>query len=183
MTVSPLSERKETILQGDVRASADANLTLSTVLGSCVAICLYDPLNRIGGMNHFLLSTPQNPATASDCDTDYGLYLMELLINEMFKLGANKTHMKARAYGGANMNRDLAPIGQSNAAFARTFLRDEGISLVYEDLEGEVARRVDFRPATGQVRVRRIASVDPATLPTQIPQAGRKRDLGTVELF
>lgn len=183
MTLALHPERKENIIQGEVLASADPTMTMSTVLGSCVAICLYDPVARIGGMNHFLLSKPQNPSAKDGCDTDYGLYLMELLINEMLKLGAIKSRMKARAYGGANMNVDLGPIGRTNAAFARAFLHDEGIPLVFEDLEGEIARRVDFRPATGQTRVRRIAAMAAPPPTTQIPQPRHKGGLGNVELF
>ncbi len=64
--------------------------------------------------------------------------------------------MRARLYGGANLNPDLSPIGTANAAFARQFLERENIPKVFEDLEGTQARRIQFRPASGQVRARLV---------------------------
>ncbi|ODS99894.1 MAG: hypothetical protein ABS49_07120 [Erythrobacter sp. SCN 62-14] len=173
-----------TIMQGEARASADPALTMTTILGSCVATCLYDPIARVGGMNHFLLAEPPDPARARAFDSDYGLFLMELLVNEMLKLGAVKSRMKARLYGGANMNRDLAPIGSGNAAFARAFLAAEGIAKVYEDMEGHQARRVEFRPASGLVRARMVHSDEPtAPIPTHKPRVPAQSGFGAVELF
>lgn len=169
-----------TILQGQAKASADPAVEMGTVLGSCVATCLYDPRARIGGMNHFLLSEPPAHARSSSFDRDYGLYLMELLVNEMLQMGAAKNRMKGRLYGGANINPDLAPIGSANAAFAREFLRREGIEQVHEDLEGRHARRIQFRPASGLVRWR-VVSREAA--PTQKPLARPQSAIGTVELF
>lgn len=169
-----------TVMQGQAQASADPAVEMGTVLGSCVATCLYDPRARVGGMNHFLLAEPPEHAERSAFDRDYGLYLMELLVNEMLQLGASKGRMKGRLYGGANINPDLAPIGSANAAFAREFLRREGIEQVYEDLEGRNARRIQFRPVSGLVRCRLVAR-DAA--PTQKPLARPQSAIGTVELF
>jgi chemotaxis protein CheD len=169
-----------TIVQGEAKASADPRMEMSTILGSCVATCMFDPLARIGGMNHFLLAEPPAHARNQKFDSDYGLYLMELLINEMLGLGAIKSRMRARLYGGANLNPDLAPIGTANAAFARQFLEREGIPKVFEDLEGTLARRIQFRPASGQVRARMVAA---ETAPTQKPLARPQSALGAVELF
>jgi chemotaxis protein CheD len=178
------SEARLTILQGEARASADPALTMTTILGSCVATCLYDPVVRVGGMNHFLLAEPAAHARHAGFDRDYGLFLMELLINEMLKLGAAKSRMKARLYGGANMNPELAPIGSGNAAFARGFLAAEGIEQVFEDLEGTHARRVEFRPASGMVRARTVTA-DPVSLaaPTHKSRAAAQSGFGAVELF
>lgn len=173
-----------TIMQGEARASADPSITMTTILGSCVATCLYDPIARVGGMNHFLLAEPSDPARSHGFDSDYGLFLMELLVNEMLKLGAVKSRMKARLYGGANMNRDLAPIGSGNAAFARAFLAAEGIAKVYEDLEGHQARRVEFRPASGLVRARSVqADVPPVPAHTHKSRVSAQASFGAVELF
>jgi len=169
-----------TIMQGQARASGDRAVEMGTVLGSCVATCLYDPRAKVGGMNHFLLAEPPEHADRASFDRDYGLFLMELLVNEMIQLGAAKSGMKGRLYGGANINPDLAPIGSANAAFARDFLRREGIEQVHEDLEGRHARRIHFRPASGLVRCRVVAR-DAA--PTQKPLARPQSAVGTVELF
>ncbi len=169
-----------TVMQGQAVASADPSLEMSTILGSCVATCLFDPHARVGGMNHFLLAKPLNEFRDRKFDSDYGLYLMELLVNEMLHLGASKMNMKGRLYGGANINSDLTPIGSANADFARGFLRQEGIPQVFEDLEGRSARRIHFRPASGLVRCRQV--MDEA-VPKEKPQGRPKASLGAVELF
>lgn len=169
-----------TIVQGDAKASADPRVEMSTILGSCVATCLFDPVAHIGGMNHFLLAEPPAHVRRETFDSDYGLFLMELLINEMLGLGAIKSRMRARLYGGANLNPDLSPIGTANAAFARQFLEREGIPKVFEDLEGTQARRIQLRPATGLVRARLVAADNTLTQkPLGRPQSG----FGAVELF
>lgn len=169
-----------TVIQGQARASASPNVEMSTILGSCVATCLYDPIARIGGLNHFLLAQPPKGALDDGFDSTYGLYLMELLVNEMLELGAVKSRLKARLYGGANINAELGAIGSANAAFARQFLADEGIVKVFEDLEGTRARRIHFRPASGLVRCREVA---PVSAPKDKPLAPPQSALGNVELF
>lgn len=177
-----------TVTQGEAYASAKPGVVMSTVLGSCIATCLYDPEAKVGGMNHFLLAEPMSKDAQDARDRSYGLFLMELLINEMLKLGAQKSRMKARVYGGANMSQGLGRIGSVNAAFARQFLSDEGIPLVFEDLEGTHARRIDFQPATGRVRARSVAPDRQAEIPTPVeprqkPQGSGQAGLGSVELF
>jgi chemotaxis protein CheD len=118
-----------------------------------VATCLFDPVAQVGGMNHFLLAEPP-AACLADFDEHYGVYLMELLINDMLAHGAAKARLRAHLYGGANLNAGLERIGLRNGEFARQFLNHEGIVIAREDLGGIHARRVDFRPARGQVRCR-----------------------------
>lgn len=169
-----------TVMQGHALASASASIEYSTVLGSCVATCLYDPASHVGGMNHFLLSEPPANLPGAKVDEHYGVYLMELLVNEMLSRGARKSNLKAHLYGGANVNRNMMRIGTMNAEFAREFLRREGIALMREDLGGTSARRVDFRPASGQVRLRTVEDrFAPPVQPTQRPAVDR----GDVELF
>jgi chemotaxis protein CheD len=155
---SPLSPptTRITVLQGQARVSAGPRVEFSTVLGSCVATCLFDPEEQVGGMNHFLLAEP--PAGGSGVDEHYGVYLMELLINEMLANGASKQRLRAHLYGGANLYPGMAAIGTANAQFARAFLARERITLVREDLGGNAARRVDFRPSSGMVRCRTVAN-------------------------
>ncbi|MEO0464736.1 MAG: chemotaxis protein CheD [Pseudomonadota bacterium] len=169
-----------TVVQGEAHASTKPGVEMNTVLGSCVATCLYDPIARVGGMNHFLLAEPPKSAAAETLDSNYGLYLMELLINKMLGLGAVKSRMKGRLYGGANINPDLGAIGSDNAAFARSFLSQEGIITVFEDMEGSQARRIHFRPAAGLVRCVKVA---PLAAPKDKPLVRPQSAIGTVELF
>ena len=169
-----------TVLQGQARVSAGPRVEFSTVLGSCVATCLFDPEEQVGGMNHFLLAEPPAGGGADSIDAHYGVYLMELLINEMLANGANKGRLRAHLYGGANLYPGMAAIGTANAAFARTFLLRERITLVREDMGGNNARRVDFRPASGMVRCRSVANtLAPEERPTHRPVVA----MGEVELF
>ena len=178
-TVAPPLERI-TVMQGQALASASPSIEYSTVLGSCVATCLYDPQSKVGGMNHFLLSEPPANAPGTQIDEHYGVYLMELLVNQMLSRGARKSNLKAHLYGGANVNRNMMRSGTMNAEFAREFLRREGIALMREDLGGTNARRIDFRPASGQVRLRTVEDrFAPPVKPTQSPVVTR----GDVELF
>ena len=178
---SPLVTTRITVLQGQVRVSAGPRVELSTVLGSCITTCLFDPEAEVGGMNHFLLAEPPRSHNPGEIDVHYGVYLMEMLINEMLNHGASKPRMRAHLYGGANLRAGMAPIGTANANFARSFLAREGIVLAREDVGGSCARRVDFRPALGRVRCR----VVPATMAPEAAPVVRPARVGggDVELF
>lgn len=164
-----------TVLQGQARVSGDPRVELTTVLGSCIACCLFDPTSNVGGMNHFLLAEPN---TQNGVDEHYGVYLMEVLINEMLAYGASRQAMRAHLYGGANMHAGMSRIGSANAAFASDFLERERIIVVRTSLGGVQARRVEFRPARGQARCRVVDEVVSAQ-PAPRPAASR----GDVELF
>jgi chemotaxis protein CheD len=175
------ARQRVTVMQGQALVSQDPRVELSTVLGSCVALCLFDPEAQLGGMNHFLLAEPPaNAAATGKVDEYYGTYLMELLVNQMLDKGARKARLKAHLYGGANVNRTMMRIGSANAEFARDFVQREGIELVRSMLGGSVARRVDFRPALGQVRCR---SVEDRFAPPVQPITRPAKASGDVELF
>jgi chemotaxis protein CheD len=170
-----------TIAQGGMRVSSSPNEVLTTILGSCVATCLFDPVAKIGGLNHYLLAEGggEDPQSMQR----YGLYAMEVLINEMLARGGARNRLRARVYGGATMNRGFRDIGGANVAFARRFLRDERIALVGEDVGGHGARRVEFRPTLGLARCR-IADTRPAELPRlRVVPPPPPASLGDVEFF
>lgn len=169
-----------TVMQGQALVSSDHRIEYSTVLGSCVALCLYDPALQLGGMNHFLLAEPPASQSAGTVDEAYGTYLMELLVNQMLARGARKQNLRAHLYGGANVNRNMMRIGTANAEFARGFVLREGIGLVRSDLGGSNARRVDFRPALGQVRLRQV---EDRFAPAERPSLRPAKASGDVELF
>lgn len=157
-----------TIVQGDYAVSADPNLMMTTVLGSCVAVCLYDEKAGVGGMNHFLLAT--SGAAKSD-DLKYGVNAMELLINRVLGAGGDRTMLRAKLFGGARMTEHAGEIGASNAAFAEEFLEREGITCVSQSLGGAHARRVQFIPSTGAARQMQVAGAAPELMPTERPAA------------
>jgi chemotaxis protein CheD len=148
--------RRINVIQGETRVSQDKDVVLTTVLGSCISACLYDPIAGIGGLNHFLLAEPGVAETDPKSMQRYGVYAMEVLINAMMALGAQRHSLKARLFGGAMMRDGFRDIGTANAQFARRFLADERIALVGEDVGGVSARRVEFRPALGLARCRHV---------------------------
>jgi len=165
--------------QGSFHVTDHPAKLLTTVLGSCVACCLFDPVCRVGGMNHFLLPEPRGGARCEGGEAErYGLFAMELLVNEMLKAGASRRRLRAHLYGGANMLSGMQPIGTANAAFARHFLEQDGISLIHWDLGGRLARRIDFKAAVGQARCRTVEA--PPTIERQPPPIVAHGDL---ELF
>lgn len=133
------------------------NLLLVTVLGSCVAACIRDPLAGIAGMNHFMLPgdnhEPGNPVSAS---SRYGVFAMETLINELIKAGAVRDRLVAKVFGGGAVLGDLnaANVGERNADFVLGFLRREGIALAGQDLCGRYPRKVYFFSENGRVRLK-----------------------------
>ena len=169
-----------TVVQGEFRISSEPELLLSTILGSCVSVCLHDPVSQLGGMNHFLLPFGQEEGTNKP--VRYGLFAMEMLINALMKEGAKKSRLQAKLFGGARISTELRDIGQSNAAFARDFLTNEGIQCLAESLGGTNARRVVYRPATGQARMLLVPTANIEQALPRSPVTKPAADLG-VELF
>ncbi len=162
------------IIQGQYRVMREGgDSCMTTVLGSCVSVCLIDPLFHVGGMNHFLLPTGKTGGTTS---ASYGVNAMELLINDMIKAGAHHRRLRAHIFGGARMMSGLGNIGDKNAEFARDFLTREGIRIVSTSTGGTSARRVTLWPATCRVQEELID--DAVVERPVIPHGG-----GHVELF
>jgi len=145
------------ILPGQYHAARQGAIT--TVLGSCVSTCLWDPATRIGGMNHFMLpgdtASPGSPWAAS---ARFGVYAMEVLINEMIHLGADRRRMVAKVFGGAQLlsGFDRLDVGAKNSEFVLEFLRVEGIRVLAQDLLDVCPRKVHFIVHTGKLPVKRL---------------------------
>jgi chemotaxis protein CheD len=178
-SIQPDQMRRVTIAQGDSVASRDLDLVYTTVLGSCVAVCLHDSAARVGGINHFLLADPAPiNGESGQLLNRYGIHAMELLINEMIKRGAARDRLRARVYGGGSMRQGLGDIGTQNIAFARRFLANEGIPILGEDVGGTSARRVEFLPAYGRARCKSIQGMVAEQQPVPV-----SAPCGDVELF
>lgn len=157
----------------------EPGVVISTLLGSCIAVCLQDPVARVGGMNHFLLSEPASGNMRQGEEQRYGVHAMELLINGLMQRGAVRHRLRAHLYGGANIIAGLGSIGSNNAVFARQFMKTEGIAVGRSELGGTRARKVEFMPYEGRVRSTVVADTPPpilTTRPAAIPD-------GDVELF
>lgn len=162
------------VIQGDHRVSDHPGLVLTTVLGSCVAACLHDPVRRIGGMNHFLL--PDGPGAR---DIRYASAAMEQLVNSLLKMGSRRDRLVAKLFGGARMIKGLPDIGHRNGEAAMAFLKGEGITVSAQSLGGTHARRVRFWPETG--RAQQLLLVDTTEL--QVTPSQPPKGSGSIELF
>ncbi|MBW3097390.1 chemoreceptor glutamine deamidase CheD [Pseudohoeflea coraliihabitans] len=150
-TVPP---RRIHVIQGEFKVSDDPSVVLCTILGSCVAACLRDPVAGIGGMNHFLLpGTAESSGLSTGSEaTRYGVHLMELLINGLLKAGADRDRLEAKIIGGARTIATFSNVGEQNAVFARSFLRDEGIRIVGSNIGGDYGRKLEYWPVSGRAR-------------------------------
>jgi chemotaxis protein CheD len=134
---------------------------VSTLLGSCVAVCLYDPTVGVGGMNHFMLPNMRRRDGSAEVDTLLsGDYAMEILLNGILGRGGARHRLKAKAFGGGTIISGIAAsgIGARNAEFTREWLEREGIELVASDFLGPWSRKVLFIPATGDAYSRRLST-------------------------
>jgi chemotaxis protein CheD len=165
----------------------DQDLLIMTTLGSCIAACLWDRDRRIGGMNHFML-----PESGSNADGGrYGSYAMELLINEMIKMGATRATMEAKVFGGGAVisGMNTINIGERNTRFVLDYLKTERIAVVSKDVLDIYPRKVCFLPASGKAMVKRLASTNTEMLVAQERAASRaaaapdKTGGGSVDLF
>jgi chemotaxis protein CheD len=172
------------IVQGEQFVTEDPNLCVATLLGSCVAACLRDPIASVGGMNHFLLPGSDSPRGEA-ADLGIGVHAMELLVNAMLAHGARRERIEAKLFGGARVVAGLTAVGEKNAKFAEEFLRREGIQHVGGSLRGDAGRRLQYWPVSGRARQVFMASTAPElvareTKPIIVPQA---EDSGELDLF
>ena len=180
----PQGGKRTHVVQGEFAVSDDPEVMLGTILGSCVAACMRDPVAKVGGMNHFLLPGENASANGGPQGLRYGVQSMELLLNALYRMGARRERLEVKLFGGARVIDGLSDVGQQNAAFAERFLSSEGITLVGGSLRGDQARRIQFWPVSG--RVRQMALVDPGR---QVFEAERVRPApvpaadGDLELF
>jgi chemotaxis protein CheD len=163
------------IHMGEHHISAEPGLEIVTILGSCIGVCIRDPLLGLGGMNHFYE------------EMQYGLAAMERLINGLLTRGARRDRLEVKVFGGAAVLQTGTNIGQSNIAFVRHYLAEERMPIAAQDVGGDLGRRIHYVPQTGRVMRLRL---DPArqkrvfTTEVSFRASLKSSDLdGSVELF
>lgn len=154
------------ILPGEFFVTRDDTMIV-TVLGSCISVCLRDPLVKVGGMNHFLL--PNDVGSDKSLISEsarYGVYAMEILINQLVKMGATRTRLEAKIFGGGNVLKGFTTqnVGEQNAEFILDYLDNESIPIIARDLLDRFPRKVYFFPDSGEVKVRKIKSLHNSTI-------------------
>jgi chemotaxis protein CheD len=177
----PSHEHRLYIAQGEHAVSGDPDTMITTILGSCVAVCLWDPAAGVGGMNHILLPDAGGPGSGA-AGSGAGVYrfgaaLMEVLINDVRKAGASGPRLRAKLFGGAAMLGATMDIGARNVAFVEQFLKREGIAIDAASTGGTHARQIRFWPNGGQARQRLVVAAPMPVVPAVLPKAS------DVELF
>jgi chemotaxis protein CheD len=166
---------------------------IATVLGSCVAACVYDPLARIGGMNHFMLPTGGDHEVDSwrsadpSASTRYGNFAMEHLINDVLKHGGARQRLQVKVFGGGRVLAQMTDVGKRNIAFVEDYIQTEGLNVTARDLGDVYPRKVVFHPLTGKVMVKKLITMHNSTVTER--EAAYLQELksrpvsGDVELF
>lgn len=136
-------------------AVAESGVLIRTDLGSCVALCLWDPENRVGGMNHYVLPDTHGNREGDGRD---GRFANEALLREILGAGAALSSLRAAVIGGGTLRPegDVFNIGENNAAMAESLLREYGIPVVHRRVGGAVSRSVALDTAGGWLEVKEI---------------------------
>ncbi|MFP4023226.1 MAG: chemotaxis protein CheD [Thiohalospira sp.] len=129
---------------------------INTILGSCVAVCLYDPVLKYGGMCHYMLPLWNGDGLASP---KYGNIAIEKLVEKMINFGSKKFNLKAKIFGGGEVIETENPkfnVGQRNIVFAKEMLAEENIPVVSSSVGGKLGRKIIFFTDTGEVKQRYV---------------------------
>ncbi len=176
------------ILPGEYYATS-RDMLLVTVLGSCVAACIRDKVSGIGGMNHFMLPDSSNEQSGWSVGGRYGTYAMEMLINQLQKLGADRRNLEAKVFGGASVIATMTNtnVGERNSKFVMDFLKTEKIPVVARDLLDIYPRKVYYFASTGRVLVKKLKNMHNTTIQRReqeyVSRLQESKVEGDIELF
>ena len=154
-------KREMIIIQPGEFFATDNSHMISTVLGSCISVCLLDQVNKVGGMNHFMLPgrVEQKNFYSDDTSGKYGMFAMDLLIGAIAKAGGDRRFLVAKVFGGGsviNFRSTDGNVPKQNIEFTRSFLKLEDIKVISNHVGGVCGRKVLFFPDTGKVLMKKI---------------------------
>ena len=147
----PAAERVRRFLQPGHLVVSSEPMSVTTILGSCVSVCLWDGTKRVGGINHFMLPLIPGSGAASP---RFGNTAMEELLAKLTMAGARRPLLRARVFGGACMFAPMQSeqhLGAKNAELALDFLSRRGIEVVQIDVGGTHGRKLIFHTDEGSV--------------------------------
>lgn len=141
---------------------ASGKIALATVLGSCVSAIIWDPVTRIGGMNHFMLAAGHHRIGPGYDSARFGMYAMDTLIEHVLTAGALRHTLEAKIFGGAKVLKGFthSDIGDDNARFALEYLDEVGIPITAQNLGDVYPRKLYFFPDSGRVMMRKLKTED-----------------------
>lgn len=148
---------RHNIQPGELYVS-DEPCVITTLLGSCVTVTLYNKHKQFGGMNHFMLPEVIPERQRSDEDFRFGDLSTRHLIKRMLNFDSNREHLEAKLFGGGRVVSALsrANIGQNNVETAKKILAEYGLTPKKEFVEGDKGLKLEFNTETGIVRVKQI---------------------------
>lgn len=157
-----MDEEKLIVGIADMKMAQGSGMLITYALGSCVGICLYDPLVKVASLTHILL--PLNMEAGRKNTFKYADTGIREVIARMESAGAHRTRMVAKIAGGAKMFEigpgNIGNIGQRNADSVRLNLQRERVRLVAEYVGGNMARTLLFDASTGQACIRSYGKED-----------------------
>lgn len=167
--------------------SLDGAELIVTVLGSCVAACMRDPVARVGGMNHFMLPESNSGVWGrASASLRFGNFAMERLINDILSRGGRRQNLEIKVFGGATMIGTGAHVGTRNVAFVESYLHAERLPIAASHLRGAHARRIIYDPKTGRVRMLELQRDIPAVVEIErgyVKSMQAEPATGAIELF
>jgi chemotaxis protein CheD len=168
------------VLGGDCLISIEENVLLTTVLGSCVTTCIYDPVAGVGGMNHYLLPLG-NGREPDHMRGRYGNLAIQMLIDGLEGAGADRGRLRAKLYGGGRMFVSSRDIGELNSRLALDQMRAESIQVVAASLGGTSPRVISFQPTTGRCSLKATAK-RPEPFPAARPRVFQMKAVEQISL-
>jgi chemotaxis protein CheD len=160
------AEKQHYLLVGCIFVAEESTL-VTTILGSCVSVCLWDSIKKIGGINHYMLPFWNGEGLASP---KYGNIAIMRMIERMMALGSSQNSLKAKIFGGGEVFRVTSAamhIGQRNIQLARELLEEVGIPIINSDVGGPTGRKIMYDTGTGDVFVKKLAKpLDDIVTPT-----------------
>lgn len=153
----PLKEHY--LYPGNLFADREPHM-VTTVLGSCISVCLFDAIQRVGGINHYMLPFWNGEGLASP---KYGNIAIQKLIERMLSLGCDRRALEAKVFGGGEVLRITSGamnVGQRNIMLAMEMLTQEKIPIKVANVGGQQGRKIYFNSGDGQVLMKRLNRID-----------------------
>jgi chemotaxis protein CheD len=163
--VQPATREGEAVVlgMGEFTVSSSANAVLTCIgLGSCIAVCIYDRLAKVGGMVHVVL--PRRDGPEDNNPGRYANIAVPHLLDLVFKNGGMKNRLTVKIAGGAQMTmapglRDTFKTGERNLAEVKAALEKENVSLASADVGGHMGRTVKMYIDSGKVTVKTVGGI------------------------
>lgn len=151
------------IKPGEIYVSKNKNELISTLLGSCISVCMRDPESQIGGMNHFMLpsqgSIYEDEKNLNSPAMTYGNWAMEFLINNILKHGGKRRNLELKLFGGSKIMNTYSDVGEKNIKFIKDYVYSENLKVISEDLGGDCPRNIIYNPLTGKVLLKKLSNI------------------------